>query len=53
MFIWIFFALIVIIAIVGMGMMRERDRVPARTRLNNQGWPRPFSRDGHRRKEEE
>jgi hypothetical protein len=51
LFVWIFFFLVIVVAIIGMGIMRERG--PGRKRLGPDGWPRPFSRAGHRRKEEE
>lgn len=49
--VWAFLALILFAIFWGMGAARERRR--AENRLNNQGLPKPVSRDDHRYNDEE
>lgn len=50
--VWLLLAVIVFVAIAGLGMMRAPGgRAP--NRLNNQGWPKPFNRDRHEQNDEE
>ncbi|MFZ5817379.1 MAG: hypothetical protein ACOY93_19110 [Bacillota bacterium] len=50
--VWLLLGVVVILAIVGLGMVRAPAR-RAPNRLNNQGWPRGVTRESHERNDEE
>ncbi|MFZ5826648.1 MAG: hypothetical protein ACOY94_20345 [Bacillota bacterium] len=50
--VWLLIGILIIAAIVGVGMMRAPGG-RARNRLNNEGWPRPFTRERHEQNDEE